>query len=78
MGVELVADNGKELVALEDGKETGRSKQVYIPTGETSNDWIEVDEIIKEPEPLAERTTEEKIEELEFKIGQLKQLLNRK
>lgn len=74
-GYELEADTGKELVLIAGGAEIARTKQVFIPTGETMNKWSEVDERVKEPEPATMLATEEKIEALEFEIERLKQEL---
>ncbi len=74
-GYELEAGTGKELVLIAKGVEIARTKQVFIPTGETMNKWSEADERIKEPLPATMQETEEKIEALEFEIERLKKQL---
>ena len=74
-GHELEADKGKELVLTSGDTEAVRTKRVFIPTGETLNKWVEAEERPKEPEPIAEPTTEDKIEALELEIERLKKQL---
>ena len=73
-GYELIADEGKELVALKRGKEVARVKTVQVPGGGTKNTWVEVDEIIPDPipEPTAEEIKQRRIEELEEELTRLR------
>jgi hypothetical protein len=69
---QLTADEGKELIVLDDtGVEIARTKSVIIPVEGTLNNWVEVPEMPK-PEPEVKDQVADRIAELERELAILK------
>lgn len=73
IGFELIAEEGKELIVIQNGEEIARTKSVIIPQEGTLNEWIEVDEkVIRQDLQDKEEERIERIAELERQLAELR------